>query len=182
MFDWNVVVSVRGNGRDHFKAACRYLKTVARVDTTDYYNVLALKVDDIPLFLEAVKRDIGLHPGLGQALARVVPVSQVFVFQGPDEFVERAQRAASGFASQLADQAFYVRMHRRGFRGVLLSPELERRLDRMLLEQLAAAGTPGSVRFADPDAVLVIETLGQWAGFALITRALRERYPFVNPE
>jgi hypothetical protein len=30
--------------------------------------------------------------------------------------------------------------------------------------------------------VLVIETLGQWAGFGLITRALRERYPFVNPE
>lgn len=182
MFDWNVVVSVRGNGRDRFKTACRYLKTVARVDTTDYYNVLALRVDDIPLFLEAVKRDIGLHPGLGQALARVVPVTQAFVFQNPDEFMERAQQAVAGFAPQLAGQAFYVRMHRRGFRGALVSPELERQLDRLLLEQLAAAGTPGSVRFDDPDAVLVIETLGQWAGFALVTRAQRERYPFVNPE
>lgn len=180
MFDWNVVVSVRGSGS--FKAVRRYLKTVARVDATDYYNVLALTVDDVALFLEAVKRDIGLNPGLGPALARVVPVSRSFVFQDPAEFETSARQTAAAFAPPLAGKAFHVRMHRRGFRGTLVSPEQERSLDRLLLELLAAAGTPGSIRFEDPDAVLVIETLGQWAGFALITRAQRERYPFVNPE
>lgn len=180
MFDWNVVVSVRGAAS--FKGVRRYLKTVARVDTTDYYNVLALKVDDLELFLEAVKRDTALQPGLGPALARVVPVSRTFMFQTPAEFESRARQTAADFVPVLAGTAFYVRMHRRGFRGALLSPEQERALDQLLVEQLAAAGTPGTVRFADPDAVLVIETLGQWAGFGLITRALRQRYPFVNPE
>lgn len=180
MFDWNVVVSLRGTGS--FKAARRYLKSVARVDTTDYYNVLALKADDLELFLEAVKRDVALNPELGPALARVVPVSRTFVFQNPAEFEAQARQTAATFAPQLAGTAFYVRMHRRGFRGTLVSPEQERALDRLLAGYLAAVGTPGTVRFDDPDAVLVIETLGQWAGFGLITRALRERYPFVNPE
>lgn len=180
MFDWNVVVSVRGAGS--YKAVRRYLKTVARVDATDYYNVLALKVDDFDLFLEAVKRDIDLNAGLGPAMARVVPVSRTFLFQTPAEFEAQARQTAATFAPQMAGKAFYVRMHRRGFRGTLVSPEQERSLDRLLAEHLAAVGAPGTVRFHDPDAVLVIETLGQWAGFGLITRALRERYPFVNPE
>lgn len=180
MHDWNVVVSVRGTGR--FKTARRYLKRLARVDATDYYNVLALAVDDPALFVETLRRDTALHPELGAALARVVPVSRTFRFQTPAEFEAQARHAAVTFAPQLAGKAFYVRMHRRGFRGALNSPAQERALDRLLAETLAAAGTPGEVRFADPDAVLVIETLGQWAGFGLITRAQRERYPFVTPE
>jgi hypothetical protein len=36
--------------------------------------------------------------------------------------------------------------------------------------------------FADPDAVPVIAAPRQTPGLVFITRALRERYPFVNPE
>lgn len=179
MLDWNVVVSVRGAG---YKAARRYLKTVAQVERTDYYNVLALRVDDAALFLEAVKRDSETDPALREALARVIPVTERFTFQTPEEFAARAREAVRRFQPQLAGQAFYVRMHRRGFRGLLSSQAEERKLDAFLLEQLAAAGTPGTVRFADADAVVVIETLGQRAGLALVTRATRGNYPFVEPE
>jgi len=179
MFDWNAVVSVRANG---YKTARRYLKTLGRVERTDYYNVLALKVDDCALFLEAVKRDTGLQPELRNALARVVPVSQSFLFQNPAEFEARAREVVPVFAPELAKRTFHVRMHRRGFRGQLASQEIERLLARQLIERLEAAGTPAQVEFDDPDAVLVIETLGQWAGLALVTREQRARYPFLEPE
>jgi tRNA(Ser,Leu) C12 N-acetylase TAN1 len=179
MLDWNMVVSVRGSG---YKEARRYLKTLGRVERTDYYNVLALKVDDGVLFLDAVKRDTGLQPELKSALARVIPVRRVFVFQNAAEFEARVREAALDFVPDLAQRTFHVRMHRRGFRGQLASQDIERKLARLLLERLEAAGTPGHVRFDDPDCVLVIETLGQRAGLALVTREQRARYPFLEPE
>lgn len=179
MVDWNVVVSVRAAG---YKPAWRYLKTLGRVERTDYYNVLALRVEDIALFLEAVARDCALQPELQAALTRVVPIRHSFVFQNPAEFEQQARAALPAFLPELRQRSFHVRMHRRGFRGRLRSQQIERELARLLLDQLAAAGAPGEVNFDDPDAVVVIETLGQWAGLGLITRAQRARYPFLNPE
>ena len=179
MIEWNVVVSVRAAG---YKLARRYLKTLGHVERTDYYNVLVLAVEDVPLFLDALRRDTELQPELAAALARVLPVTQVFRFQSPEEFTALARAAVDVLVPALAGQAFYVRIHRRGFRGRISSQAVERLLDQWLLERLAARGTAGQVRFADPDAVVVIETLGQWAGCALITRAARERYPFLRPE
>lgn len=179
MPDWNVVVSVRAAG---YKAARHYLKTLGRVERTDYYNVLALTVDDRELFLEALARDTALQPELRASLARVVPLRGSFVFQNPADFEAQARAAVLAFLPELAQRSFHVRMHRRGFRGRLRSQEVERLLAGLLLERLEAAGTPAQVRFHDPDAVLVVETLGQWAGFALITREQRARYPFLNPE
>jgi hypothetical protein len=60
------------------------------------------------------------------------------------------------------------------------SPEEERFLDAALLEALAAAGTPGSITFEDPDAIISIETAGNWAGMSLWTREDLERYPFLK--
>ena len=179
MIEWNVVVSVRAAG---YKLARRYLKTLGRVERTDYYNVLVLAVEDVSLFLEALRRDTELQPELRTALARVLPVTQVFRFQNAEEFTAQARAAVEAFVPQLAGCAFYVRIHRRGFRGRISSPVAERQLDQWLLERLAASGASGQVRFADPDAVVVIETLGQWTGCALITRAARERYPFLRPD
>jgi tRNA(Ser,Leu) C12 N-acetylase TAN1 len=179
MIDWNVVVSVRTAG---YPLARRYLKTLGRVERTDYYNVLVAAVEDVPLFLEALRRDTELQPELRAALARVLPVARVFRFQSVEEFTAAARAAVDAFVPQLAGGAFYVRIHRRGFRGRIVSPTIERQLDQWLLERLAATGATGQVRFTDPDAVVVIETLGQQAGCALVTRAARERYPFLRPE
>jgi len=37
-----------------------------------------------------------------------------------------------------------------------------------------------TTEFADPDFVIAAETLGEECGIALLPRALRERYPFVQ--
>jgi tRNA(Ser,Leu) C12 N-acetylase TAN1 len=73
-----------------------------------------------------------------------------------------------------------VRLHRRGFKGRLSTPEEERFLDDALLEALQAAGTPCSLSFDDPDAIIQIETVGNRAGLSLWTREDLARYPFLR--
>jgi len=179
MHDWNVVVSVRS---DCYQWARQRLREYARVDRTDYYNILALRVDDPDAFVEELCRATIADPRLRDCLARAMPAPHTFLFQTPEEFEQRARQAVAQFLPSLGGKTFYVRLHRRGFRGTLKSQQLEQTLDHYLLESLAAAGTPGQVRFADAEAVVVIETVGQWAGVALVSRELWVRCPFVDPE
>ena len=71
-------------------------------------------------------------------------------------------------------------MHRRGFKGRIEGAAEERRLGEAILDSLQQAGTPARVTFEDPDAIVLIETLGQHAGLALITREDLRRYPFIH--
>ena len=81
---------------------------------------------------------------------------------------------------ELAQKSFHVRMHRRGFKGRLSSPEEERFLDDLLLTALEEVGTPGRISFDDPDATIAIETVGQRAGLSFWRRSDLERYPFLR--
>jgi tRNA(Ser,Leu) C12 N-acetylase TAN1 len=179
MHDWNVVVSVHS---DCYPWVRQRLREYGRVNRTDYYNVLALQVADPPVFVAELHAATESDPRLRDCLSRVMPAQHTFMFQNPEEFEQRAREAVAGYLSVLAGKTFYVRLHRRGFRGTLASQKMEQMLDHVLLEGLAAAGTPGQVHFANADAVVVIETVGQWAGVTLVTRELHERCPFVDPE
>jgi tRNA(Ser,Leu) C12 N-acetylase TAN1 len=175
--DWNVVVSVR----EHcYRAARRLLRQFGAVQRTDYYNVLALRVDDVPGFLEALREATERDLTLAACLARVTPVTRTFSFQAPEEFERRAQDAATGFLPKLAGQGFYVRMHRRGFHATMSSQHEEQVLDHFLLESLKQTRAPGHIAFTDPDAVLAVETIGPWAGMSLWKREQLQRYPFLR--
>jgi tRNA(Ser,Leu) C12 N-acetylase TAN1 len=179
MSDWNVVVSLRG---DCYKRARRLLEQFGTVNRTDYYNVLALKVGDVRGFLNALRQALEPDPALRTCLTRVIPATHVFTFQSVEEFEARAREAAARFAPELAGKSFYVRLHRRGFRGRLGSQREERQLADFLLAALTRAGTPGRITFTDPDVVVVVETIGPRAGMALVTRADLGQYPFVHPK
>jgi hypothetical protein len=60
--------------------------------------------------------------------------------------------------------------------------EEERFLDDFILAALEQAGSPGHITFEDPDAVIVVETVGQRAGLSLWTREELRRYPFLHPD
>lgn len=179
MQDWNVVVSVRENAYRHARAR---LKTLGTVHSTAFHNVLALTVADVPRFLDALQaataQDVELRDGLGRAM----PVTRSFAFQSPEEFETRAKETAAHFLSDLAGKQFYVRVHRRGFRERLSSQSEERALGQFLLDSLAQAGTPATLDFADPDAVLVVEIVGTWAGMSLWRREDLARFPFLHPD
>lgn len=177
MSDWNVVVSLQERG---FKRAFKDLQGFGLVSKTDFFNVLALKVSDIERFQEALLAWVEERPALLAAIARLVPVTDTFIFQSAEEFETKAKEIVWQWVPQLAGKTFHVRMHRRGFKERLSSLEMEQLLDGILMAALAQAGTPGHITFDNPEAIVVVETLGQWAGLACWQREEMNRYPWLR--
>jgi tRNA(Ser,Leu) C12 N-acetylase TAN1 len=73
----------------------------------------------------------------------------------------------------------HVRVHRRGRKGTLVSPEAERAIADALLAAIAATGNPARVSFDDPDATVLIETIGNRAGMSLLTREDYRQHPLL---
>jgi tRNA(Ser,Leu) C12 N-acetylase TAN1 len=177
MRDWNAIASVR---EDCYKHGRRLLKAFGTVDKTEYYNVLGLKAADASHLAESLRQAVAEDPAFLQCVSRVVPVTHTFTFSSPAEFEARAKESMLALLPSLAGKAFHVRMHRRGFHEQLSSQQEEQILDRYILEQLAAAGSPGHITFSDPDAIIAVETIGQWAGVSLWTRNDLARYSFLG--
>lgn len=177
MLDWNVVVSVYDEG---YKPALHFLRQFGRVAATDYYNVLVLRVDDIPAFVERLAVVVAGSPGILNDISRVAPCQTCFDYESTQAFESVARETALSWVPELAHSAFHVRMHRRGFKERLSSHDEERFLDSILLAALDEAGTPGRITFEDPDTIISVETVGQRAGMSLWQREDLERYPFLR--
>jgi tRNA(Ser,Leu) C12 N-acetylase TAN1 len=177
MQDWNVVVTVHDEG---FNKARRLLEVMGVVSRTEFFNVLVMRVDDIPQLLESLRDRVEVVPGIFNYIARVVPATHTFNFQSPETFEEKAWEIVARWAQVLGNKGFHVRMRRRGFKGRLSSMDEERFLDEFLLGVLERAGTPGHINFADPDYIISVETLGTRAGFSLWSREELQRYQFLK--
>lgn len=177
MSDWNVVVSLQERG---FKRAFKDLQGFGIASKTEFFNVLTLKVSDIDRFQESLLAWVGEHPALLKAIARLVPLTDTFIFQTAAEFESQSKEIVLKWVPQLAGKAFHVRMHRRGFKDRISSLEAEHLLDGTLLAALEAAGTPGRITFDEPEAIIIVETLGQWAGIACWKREEMQRYPWLR--
>ncbi len=177
MQDWNVVITVNEQG---FREAFAVLDEFGPVRKTDFFNVLVMRVNDVPGMLEILNKRLSQDPLVLSFLSRLIPVSATFSFQSPEEFESKAKEAILAWAPELAGKGFHVRMHRRGFRGKLSSLEAEHLLDKVLLESLERAGTPGHITFKDPDAVIAVETIAQRGGLSFWSRENLSRYPFMR--
>jgi adenylyl- and sulfurtransferase ThiI len=175
--NYNVVVSVRERG---YRAAAKVLKEYGKVSRTDFYNVLLMQVDAIDTFLEQLLARIAADPDFGNQLGHVIPAFSTFTFQSPEDFETKTKQALAPFTGSLAGKTFHVRMRRRGFKGRLSSQDEERLLDHYLMEQLASKGQSAHIGFSDPDIIIAIETVGQWAGVSSWTRDDLKRYPFLT--
>lgn len=179
MQDWNVVITVFQDG---FRRALRALEEIGPVARSPYHNVLLMAVEDPLALLAAVEQRTEATPGLYDAISRVAPAMRNFEFASPAEFDERAKAVVAEWVPRLGGRSFHVRLHRRGMRHELHSPDAERRLDDALLETLLRAGAPGSISFTDPDAVIAIDTIDDRAGLALWTREDLARHPLLRPD
>jgi tRNA(Ser,Leu) C12 N-acetylase TAN1 len=179
MQEWNAVISVREHG---FRQAFDVFGAFGEVKRTEFYNILLLRARDVTRMLEMLLERANASPGSLAFLARLIPVTRTFIFNSPEEFETRARGAVLTWAPQLRGKSFSVRVHRRGFRGRLSSPEEERHRATLLLEELEGSGETGRIVFEDPDAVIDVETVGHWAGLSLFTREEKERYPFIRIE
>jgi hypothetical protein len=177
MEDWNAVITVHDGG---FNEARNLLHVLGPVVRTDYYNILAMRAPQPLGLLDALKEQEREVPGCTACLSRVMPVTVTFTFQSPEQFELLARQAVDAFLADLRGKSFYLRMHRRGFKGRLSGQDEERFLDAYLLGELDKLQSQGRISFENPDRVIVLETLGQRAGLSLWTRDQVETYPLLH--
>jgi len=178
MKDWNVVVTVFDE--DGYRLAKRLLPRYGQIGATEYFNVLAMKVPDVDTFTQTIADLFEETPGYLNAISRIVPAHAAFDYQSPEEFLDKGEKAILGWSDKLADKSFYIRLHRRGFKGRIVSPEAERVLDEALLDRLKTRGHPGRIDFEDPDMVIDIETVGNRAGLSIWTKEQLSRFSFLH--
>jgi tRNA(Ser,Leu) C12 N-acetylase TAN1 len=173
---WNVLATALEGRRDALLVALRRL---GRFRRGGYRNVVVGLVDDPAGFLRAVRDALGTDPLLPTALARVVPIDATVRFE-PANAVDAVAAAAVPLVDRLAGGSFFVRLERRGLKGRLHTPTFERDLADRIWRALESRGHAPRVDFHDPDAILVVETIGDEAGVAVLPRALRREFPFVK--
>ncbi|HLB16517.1 MAG TPA: THUMP domain-containing protein [Burkholderiales bacterium] len=176
--DWNVIVTVKtgpGQERDLLGALARF----GRFRPTPFRGVCMGRVDDVEAFLAAILKAREAGKPWAERVARVIPVERVFLF-APETLTDQLRQAVAPFVARMSDGSFCVRLERRGLAGRLPSAEIERAVGEHVHELAAGQSKRMTTEFGDPDFVIAAETLGEECGVALLPRALRERYPFVQ--
>jgi len=174
---WNVIVTLHEATAPQ---ARRVLRRWGRLEHSGYFHVMVMAVADPDRFLQELGDAVAEAPGLLNFIAHVFVAQRTFDFATVEEFERKARELALGWSALLAGSRFHVRLHRRGLKGILSTPQEERFLDDALLDALGAAGTPGHIGFDDPDYVIHIETIDRRAGMALWPRDDMRRYPFLS--
>src|SRR5439155_384849 len=121
-----------------------------------YRNVVVGAVERVDEFLARVHEALDADPLLPTALAKVVPIEATVRIEAPTA-VETLAAVAEPFIDRLAGGSFFVRLERRGLKGRLHTPTIERALGDHVWRALEARGHTPRVDFKDPDAVLVVE-------------------------
>ena len=122
MQPWNILATSLEGRRDALLIALRRL---GEFRSGGYRNVIAGRVADAGAFLDRVREALASDPLLPTALAKIVPIEVTLRFD-PNDAAATLAAAAEGFGDRLAGQSFFVRLERRGFKGRLHSPTLER--------------------------------------------------------
>jgi len=178
MWTFNLVVTLASDGR--YRRLLQELAPHGDFRRTGFLGVAIGQVEQPAAFLETIRQKRQQQLIAFQDLGRVVPLDRVFTFH-LEEFAGKAQAAILPYLEELAGRRYYVRLERRGLKGQIVSPEMERALDAFIEESLAAAGRAAAkVDFEHPDAIVAVETIGDRCGVGLLTREMLERYDFVR--
>ena len=179
MKDWNVVITIYQEG---FRRALYALRDIGPTERSPYHNVLVMKVADPVAVLEAVERLTEERPALYDAIARVAPAMRTFDFLSGESFKDNAKTIMPDWLPSLTGKSFHARLHRRGAKHDLPTPDVERFLNDAIIQATAEAGQPARISFTDPDAVIVIDTVDDRAGLAMWTRADLTRHRLLRPD
>jgi tRNA(Ser,Leu) C12 N-acetylase TAN1 len=177
--EWNIVVSVYQDG---YRRARHALQKLGPVEHSPYHNVLLMSVADPMVLLAAVEQKTEENPGLYDAIARVAPAIRSFGFRSAEDFRQKAKATLGEWSPRLAGRSFHVRLHRRGDRRELPTPDIEKFLDDAVLAVTAAAGSPARISFTDPDVVIAVDTVDDRAGIGLWTRDDLVRHRLLRPD
>ena len=179
MLDWNILIGVRQHS---FSPAYLLFEEFGTVYQSNFENILLMKVDSIPEFLETFNQRLLEDPSLTKLTTRVAPVTTTFSFQTQEEFETKAKKAVLEWVPKLEGKKFYVRMHRKGMKDRIDRHEEETFLDLVILQELEKIGNPGQIGGLDPDVIIAVETISQQAGLSCWTREDWQKYPWLKLE
>jgi tRNA(Ser,Leu) C12 N-acetylase TAN1 len=138
-----------------------------------------MNVGDPEHMVDRLERLFAEHPRAVASVAHVFPAQRCFDFSSSADFESKAREVALAWVPRLTGKTLHVRVHRRGRKGTLVSPEAERAIADALLAAIHETGNPARVSFEDPDAIVLIETIGGRAGMALFTRDDYRQHPLL---
>ena len=173
---WNVVVTAKDREQRHL---ARLVKRLGDFRWTPFLGLLVGRVEDHETFCEQLRRREEQRPGFLRSLARVIPIDRTFTFQ-VEHLPAQLEQTALAYADRIDSGSFYVYIERRGHAGDIHSQPLEQELGRMLITHLREQGATPFIDFKDPDAIIAVELIGDECGVGLITRTMREHFPFVK--
>jgi tRNA(Ser,Leu) C12 N-acetylase TAN1 len=176
--DWNVVVTSYMRQERRLLAE---LSDLGEFHSSGFAAVILGKVPDVSKLFETLKGRLAKNPVLPDLLSSVTPVRRVFAFT-LENLEERLRQEIRALAPEIGGQAFYVRLKRRGHKGELHSVEVEQALDRLIKDEFCAQGQNCFVDFHRAEVIVVVETVHNQCGVGLVTREMKERYPFIKIE
>lgn len=176
MVPWNVVVTCRRGGE---RGALKELRFFGRFHPTGFHDVLAGHVEDRERFYEELRRAREMRDPVWRFLVRVVPVDAEFSFT-VDTFRERLGEVVDGMADRVPPGAFYVRIERRGHKGEIPTPEVEREMDGRIIAAHERMGRTSRVDFKEFASVVAVETFHDLGGAGIVLKEAMERYPFLK--
>lgn len=176
MKNWNVVVTSYKNKE---RKLLRELEGLGEFVGSGFRNVIIGKVPEMEDFLETLNRWLEEKPFFDEIFSSVVPLVVVFPFT-TENLLDLLKQEALALGPEIGDAVFYVRMKRRGHKGIISSMELEQALDRFLLDELAARGQKCRVDFTSAEIIVVIEAIHTQCGLGLVTQEMKTRFPFIK--
>ncbi len=158
------------------------LQKIGPTERTPYSNVLAMRADDPMTTLETIERWTEEQPALYDAIARVAPAGFTFEFHSPRDFQDRVQAFLLEERSTLAGCSFHVRLHHRGSKLELRTPDAERLFDEFIVAVTANSGAAARVCFTKADMIVAIDTVDNRAAIAIWNRKDLERHRLLRPD
>ncbi len=176
MQPWNVIVTCRRGGE---RGALRELRFFGRFHPTGFHDVLAGAVEDRARFLDELLKGREMRDPIWRFLVRVVPVDVVFSFT-VETFRERLGEVVDAMADRVPAGAFYVRIERRGHKGEIPTPDVEREMDGRIIAAHERRGLSSRVDFKEFSSVVAVETFHDRGGVGIVPRDAMEKYPFLR--
>lgn len=180
MRDWNMIATMAPVPEAE-NIVLEHLGRFGEFHRSTFKDVCLGRVPDPSLFLDAIHLASEAGEDWTNRLSRIIPIEATFQFT-PDTLIDELKMATESFLERMHDGTFYVRVERRGMIGKVSSKEVEQAVADHLYELAEERGLKLHTDFSNPDFIVAAETVGDECGVALLSKELRDIYPFIHPK
>ncbi|MCX8189361.1 MAG: THUMP domain-containing protein [Nitrososphaeria archaeon] len=147
-------------------------------EETGFRGIIKGEVESLEHFLKCLEEKIKTS---FLPVSRVVPIEEWFYFS-PENFLDIVKKRIKKYLEQIgSNETFCIRVERRGMKGIFSSKDLEREIGSYVYSLLKERdGVEHKVDLKDPDKMIIVETIGNLAGMAVISKENRKLFPLIR--